>query len=299
MANTRDILRRRKSVANIGKITRTMEMIATARFKKAHDRASAARPYIERLDSLLADFVAGDQRIDHPLMRRQQKPGRVVMLVLTSTRGLCGGYNVALFRTAAEELEHLKENDTEFDLHVSGRKGIQHFAFIKQPAQATYTNFDEKTSYAEVTTLARELIDLYCREQITAVKVVYARLVSAVIQRADVIELLPLAEPAAPAGPGGDPSSRRISELDEYVYSPDADAIMAQLIPEIAAARLYHCMVEAAVSEHAARMTAMKTATENGEQMMHALTRRYNRVRQSQITGALLDIVGGTEAMNQ
>jgi len=298
MANIRDILRRRKSVAGICRITRTMEMIATARFKKAHDRALAAQPYIEKLDTLLADLAAGGHKIDHPLMRRPEKQGRVVLLVLTSNRGLCAGYNVALFRAAAEELEHLQQDQTEFDLRVSGKKGIQHFAFIKQPAQKTYTRFDEKTSYADIAALAHELIDLYCRESITAVKVVYARFVSAVIQRAEVAELLPLAEPPAPAEASSGHPWRNISGVDDYIFSPGADSILAQLIPEIVCARLYRCMVETAVSEHAARMTAMKTATENGEQMIQALTQRYNRVRQSQITGELLDIVGGTEALS-
>jgi len=217
------------------------------------------------------------------------------LLVLTSNRGLCGGYNTSVLRVGDDQYERLGQEGQDVDLRVSGKKGIQHCKFNKRPVAAGYTNFDEKTTYGDVEKLADELIDLYCTGAIGGVRVVYTRFVSTVKHYPDTVNLLPLRGPEQPAArrvPG-----KRQRALAEYIFSPASETILKELIPMTVRTQLYQCFMEAIVSEQAARMTAMQAASANAEQMLNALMRQYNRLRQSEITSQLLDIIAGTEAL--
>ena len=238
------------------------------------------------------------QKIDHPLTKPNNNSLPLVMVVLSSNRGLCGGYNAGILRTVDEQLRQCREKNMKVELHVSGNKGIQHFNFIKEPMAATYTHINEKTTYPDVAVLADRYIHLYSQAEVSGLKMVFSRFVSTVVQRAEVVDLLPL-KAVAPTKKPVMQAPRRVAGLDEYVFSPEPKQILDELLPEILRSKVYRCFINSVVSEQAARMIAMKAATDNGEQMIHALTRRYNRVRQSQITSELLDIVGGAEALNQ
>lgn len=292
MANAREIVKRRKSVSNICKITRTMEMIATARFKKAFDTSVGARPYTEKIAQLVTSLAGGSGQIDHPLLQVNTQSNRTVLLVLTSNRGLCGGYNSNIIRMASGQIQQLKQAGRQIDLRASGKKAIQYFKFTGQHVDAAYTGFDNKTTYADVEAMADEFIDLYTKKEIDAVSVIYTRFISSAKFNPEILNLLPLASLEQD-------QSKAASEIniEDYIFSPSAEEILRSLIPTTVRTRLFQCFTDAIVSEQVARMRAMKAATDNADQMIRALSRQHNRARQTQITSELLDILGGVEAL--
>ncbi len=293
MAKAREIIKRRKSVANIRKITKTMEMIATSKFRRAFLRSVGARPYTEAIGELIRNFSPGDSQTAHPLLCKNKESGRTILLVLSSNRGLCGGYNGNVIRLAGRHIRQLKEAGQQVEVHASGKKSIQYFKFIKQPVARVFNEFDDKTRYEPVEKLADEYIELYTEKKIDAVQVVYTKFVSAARYYAEVLPLLPLGETAR----GKNDSMRKKVSLDNYIVSPSSSEILDELVPSAIRAGLFQCFVDSIVSEQVARMNAMKAATDNSERMIQALTSQYNRARQSQITGELLDIMGGVEAL--
>jgi F-type H+-transporting ATPase subunit gamma len=290
MANRRAIVKRRKAVRNIKKITRTMQLIATARFQAALNRAVASRPYTDKLAELVADLsrVAGEFK--HPLMERHdhgQKP-RAAVVVLTSNRGLCGGYNAQVLRTAYEHLDRLPAAGIEPAVHVVGKKGLSAFKFRGRPYASHGLGLEDKPRYDQVEPLARSLMDRFLKGEVGAVDVAYMRFHSAGKQAPEVVRLLPLApeEGKEAAGPQA-----------AYEIRPSAAELLDQLLPASVRMRLFQAFLDAAVSEQIFRMAAMKAATEAAEEMIGDLTRKYNRARQTAITTELLDIVGGANAL--
>lgn len=292
MANTRQIIKHRDSVANIAKITGTMEMVATAKYRKVSTRLQGARPYAEHLAQLVGDLARDPEVAQHPLLAENADVRKVVLLVLCSNRGLCGGYNGALVRMAQDRLRELTEAGFDVDLHVSGKKGIGYFRFKDQPLSATYEHFDDAVEFDAVCRLADDLIERYRRREIAAVHVVYTRFVSTARHYPLTIKLLPFRQLARVRG-----KARRVPRMDEYLFTPGLHRILDGLVPAMVRAALFYCVMDAVVTEQVARMTAMTAATDNAEQMIEALGRQYNRARQAQITSEMLDIVGGTEAL--
>ncbi len=294
MANVREIVRRRKSIQNIVKITRTMEMIATARFRQAQDQLRSAEPYYRAVIQLVSDLIQGSRIVEHPLQMNNENVDRTIILALTSNRGLCGGFNGNVIRLTNENLKELRRENHKTDLRVSGKKGIARFRFLQQRMTASYTGFDEKTTFADVERLANELMLLYSQRRISTAKIVYTRFYSAGVHRAEVKTLLPLQTLAKEER---HPLAGRKVPFEEYEFFPSAHQIVDELIPTAVRVTLYDCFLNSLASEQAARMAAMQAASDNGGQMIDALTRSYNRLRQGQITGELLDIIGGVEAL--
>ncbi|MCB1035801.1 MAG: ATP synthase F1 subunit gamma, partial [Acidobacteria bacterium] len=288
MANRRAIVKRRKAVRNTKKITRTMQLIATARFQAAMSRAVASRPYTDKLAELVADLsgVAGDYV--HPLMEAPSSANRAAMVILTSNRGFCGGYNANVLRTAAGQMAELAGEGVEADVYMVGKKGTRAFLYQGKELRSSYTEIGDKPQFAEVEPIAQELIDRFVAGEVSAVYVSYMRFYSAGKQVPEVIQLLPLAAPESLEAGGA---------KAEYEVRPSAKEILDQLLPASVRMRLFQCFNDAAVSEQIARMAAMKAATEAAEEMIKNLTREYNRARQTQITLELLDIVGGANAL--
>jgi len=178
MANRRELVKRRKAVRNIRKITRTMQLIATARFQAALNRATASRPYTEKLAELVRDIAGASQKVDHPLMRTPEDTTRSVLIVLTSMRGLCGGYNANVLRTAIEDLNKRKELGQEVDTYVVGKKGIAYFRFLKRAMHKRITDIGDKPSFESVERIANELMDRFTIGELASVHVVYMRFFS-------------------------------------------------------------------------------------------------------------------------
>jgi F-type H+-transporting ATPase subunit gamma len=294
MAKARAVLKRLKAVRNIRKITRTMELIATARFKKAMDRATEAAAYTAKIAELAADLVQSTAEFRHPLMEVREERKAGVLLVLTSNRGLCGGYNSGVLKLALQKMRGAQAQNQKLILEVSGKRGLNFLRFQKATADKSYTHFEDKPRFDEVDAIAARFIQMYVNREIDWVDVAYVKFLSASRQVATVETLLPLSKPAADAGKA---HSGKAEAPLQYEFLPSAGEILEEILPAAFKARLFKCFLDAAVSEQIARRVAMKSATENAGDMIKTLTRQYNRARQAQITKELAEIIGGAEAL--
>jgi len=288
MANRRVLVKRRKSVRSIRKITRTMQLIATARFQAAFNRAMATKPFTKKLAELVADLSRAAGNVSHPLLETNDAP-RSVLLVLTGNRGLAGGYNANVLRAAIEHVDRQKEAGITPDIHMVGKKGIAYFKFLRRAMAEQITTIGDKPRFEQIEPLANALMDRFIRGEISSVHVAYMRFISTSVQRPEVVQLLPLKPPAAEGGVA--------PQAVDYEFSPDPQQLLEELLPTTVRVLLFQAFNDATVSEQVARMVAMKAATDAAGDMIKALTRQYNRARQTQITMELLDIVGGANAL--
>ena len=289
MANRRVLVKRRKSIRNIRKITRTMQLIATARFQASFNRAVAARPFTEKLAELVADLARAGGGLDHPLLKTRNPAAPAAVIVISSSRGLCGGYNSGILRTALGFLEERQTSGASSEVTVFGKKGIAYFRFIKQPFIEPTAQISEAPRFDQIAPIATSLIQRFLDGEISAVHATYMRFLSASRQRPETIQLLPLTPTVAAEG-------NRPKAVD-YEFLPEPGALLDDLLPAVARVQLFQAFLDATVSEHISRMVAMKAATEASEEMIKTLSRQYNRARQTQITMELLDIVGGANAL--
>ena len=294
MANARALDKRRKSIRNIRKITRTMELIATARFKKAMDRATAATDYTARITRLVGDLAASGLEVSHPLLEGRTEVNNVATLVLTANRGLCGGYNGNVLRQAIRQRQEWQDQNKNLSLDVSGKRGISGFKFRNISVEDTYTQFDDQPAFEEVEKIAEGYLEDYASGKIDRLDVVYTQFKTVARQETVVETLLPLGslidEEGSEEGASGSSES-----LYEFVPSPES--ILEEVVPMSFKVKLFKCFLDAAVSEQIARMVAMKSATENASDMIRNLSQTYNRARQSQITGEIMEVIGGVEAL--
>jgi len=299
MANIRQLDKRRKSVKNVRKITRTMELIATARFKKAMDRAAAATDYTKRITSIVQDIAESGTDVSHPLLTVHDKIDSMDMLVLTGNRGLCGGYNGSVVRAAVLRRSEIKKEIEAGQMRVSGKRGISALKFAGVPIEKTYTEFDDQPSFAAVAKIADELIERYITGKIDRVDVAYTKFLTISKQRVVVETLLPFTtlDTASKSGAGSSEPAKESGIKDDYEFLPSASGILEEVVPASFRARLFKCFLDAAVSEQIARMIAMKSATENAGDIIKSLSRTYNRARQSKITQEIMEIIGGVEAL--
>jgi F-type H+-transporting ATPase subunit gamma len=300
MANRRVLVKRRKAVRNIRKITRTMQLIATARFQAAFNRAVATKPYTEKLAELVADLSRAAGSVDHPLLQTHDDVPRSALVVLTSDRGLAGGYNANVLRAAVSHIDAQRGRGIDTSVHMVGKKGIGFFRFLRRPVAEPITGIGDRVRFDQVEPLANALMERFMRGEIAAVHVAYMKFFSAGVQRPVVVQLLPLA-PGAPGPetkPEGEAAMPAGGRTVEYEFSPDPRQLLDELLPATVRVRLFQAFTDAAVSEQVARMVAMKAATDAAQDMIKSLTREYNRARQTQITMELLDIVGGANALS-
>jgi F-type H+-transporting ATPase subunit gamma len=294
MANARALDKRRKSIRNIRKITRTMELIATARFKKAMDRATAATDYTARITRLVGDLAASGLEVSHPLLEGRSEVKNVATLVLTANRGLCGGYNGNVLRKAMRQRQDWLDQDKNLALDVSGKRGISGFKFRKIDVEDTYTQFDDQPAFEEVEKIAQSYLEDYAAGKLDRLDVVYTQFKTVARQETVVETLLPLGSLMDEQDSTGEAAGSGES-LYEFVPSPES--ILEEVVPMSFKVKLFKCFLDAAVSEQIARMVAMKSATENASDMIRNLSQTYNRARQSQITGEIMEVIGGVEAL--
>ena len=294
MPSPRDIKKRIKAVGNIKRITKTMQMIATSKFARAQQAATASKPYTEGIFQLVTELAARAGNITHPLIdgpSARSKDAKNVVLVLTSDRGLCGPYNGSILR---EALAHVRAIGLDkVSLEVVGRKGVGVMKFNRYTLDRNHTQFGDKPTHEEVGRLAQQYMDRFIAGEIASVTVIYMRFISTSRQRPERLQLLPLKPPAKDAAPGEGAKGHS----SQYDFSPSADVLLDDLLPETVRATLFQAFSDAVVSEHVARMIAMKAATDNAGKMGKDLTRKYNRARQSQITTELTEIIGGAAAL--
>jgi F-type H+-transporting ATPase subunit gamma len=283
----------------------------------------ATKPYTQKLAELVADLSRAAGDVDHPLLATHDEVKRSALVVLTSARGLAGGYNAHVLRAAVTHLDAQAAGGIETRVHMIGKKGIAYFRFLRRPMAEQIPTFGERPKFEQVEPIANALIDAFLEGEIASAYVAYMRFVSAGQQRPEVLRLLPLTAPAdgaapapgaAPAAGGAAPApaagagagdagapdaaaAARPRTVD-YELSPSPRELLDELLPAIIRARLFQAFNDALVSEQVARMVAMKAATDAAGDMIKALSRQYNRARQTQITMELLDIVGGSNALS-
>ena len=297
MAKGRELKGRIKSVENTRKITRTMEMVATSKMKRAQDRVVAARPYALALAEVIGNLHSPELAERFPLLRQPEsgsaadlpKSGRrAAVLLVTSNRGLAGAFNANLIKEARSLLVRLEREGVEVDVHVVGRKGLGYFKYVGREVASNRTDITDRPSADDANALVEPLMADFVNGQLDAVYVVYARFVSALSTPATTERILPVAQPAKAEG---------TTANRDFLLFPSAEEILTQLLPAYVRNAVYRALVESAAGEQSARRTAMKNATDNASDMLNVLRRTYNRARQAQITQEIAEIVGGAAAL--
>ncbi len=285
MAKGRELKGRIKSIEGTRKITRTMEMVATSKLKRAQDRVVAARPYARALAEVIGDLYSPALAEAFPLLRQPAAVRRAAVLLITSNRGLAGAFNANLIREARELLGRLEREGTETALHIVGRKGLGYFRYIGAPIASSRVDIGDRPTSEQATELVDGLMGEFVAGRLDAVYVVYAKFNS-------VLSTPPTSERVLPVTPPAGSGRAR-----DYLLFPSAQAILSELLPLYVRNAVYRALVETAAAEQGARSTAMKNATDNAGEMLNVLRRTYNRARQAQITQEIAEIVGGAEAL--
>ncbi len=314
MAAQLRILRRRiRSVQSTKKITKAMELIATSRIARAQSRVEASRPYAREITKVLSALASAAGTLDNPLLVERENPTRAAMLVVTSDRGLCGGYNANLLRAAEELHALLRDEGKSVTLYLIGRKAVSYYTFRQRPIEQSWTGFSEQPSYADAAKAGNVLVRAFLSGAddddgdpgpdgvpgVDELHIVYTEFRSMLTQTPRARRIAPLeVEYVEDDSAREGQRLRSDSPAPLYEFEPDAEELLGHLLPKYINTRIYAALLEAAASEQAARRQAMKAATDNATELIQDLTREANRARQDQITQEISEIVGGAEALS-
>ena len=285
MAKGRELKGRIKSVENTRKITRTMEMVATSKMKRAQDRVVAARPYANSLAEIIANLYTPELAERFPLLRQPAEIRKAAVIVLTSNRGLAGAFNANLIKEARSLIRQLEKDGVAPELHVVGRKGLGYFRYVGREVATSRTDLTDRPTMENAAELVDDLIARFANGELDAVQVVYAKFNSALSTPPATQTILPVTPP------------KQEGARPDYILLPSADVILTELLPAYVRNSVYRALVETAAGEQGARRTAMKNATDNAGEMLNVLRRTFNRARQAQITQEIAEIVGGAAAL--
>jgi F-type H+-transporting ATPase subunit gamma len=285
MAKGRELKGRIKSVENTRKITRTLEMVATSKMKRAQDRVTATRPYATVLSEVISSLYSADLAERFPLLRQPATVRRAAMLVLTANRGLAGSFNSNILKEARGLLTRLTSENVDVELHVVGRKGVGYLRYIGRALATARTDIGDRPTVGEAAELVDGLMDRFASGALDAVYVVSARFKSALSTPPHTERILPVTPP------------ERKGAARDYLLLPSAEAILTELLPSYVRNAVYRALVENEAGFQGAQRTAMKNATDNATDMLNLLKRNYNRARQANITQEISEIVGGSAAL--
>jgi F-type H+-transporting ATPase subunit gamma len=305
MASQKDVKSRIASIKNINKITRAMEMVAAARLRRAEERIESLRPYAQGMRKLTrraAEQAGGIPRV--PVLEEHEQVKAVGLVLVTGDRGLAGAFNTNIIRDGMRLAGELREEGVESSFSAVGRKGVSALTFRKQELAGSYVGFTDRPGFANAREIGEELTARYVDGELDRVELVYNRYVSPLTQHVWRQTLLPLQQ-ADVIGEGveSEESEGEETEIEkahsrsDWEYEPEAEVLLSRLIPEYVNISVYRALLESAASELGARMTAMRSAAENAEEMMDDLTLEMNRVRQADITQEILEVVAGAEAL--
>ncbi|MEV0948301.1 F0F1 ATP synthase subunit gamma [Rhodococcus sp. NPDC049939] len=319
MASILELRSRIKSVNSTKKITKAQELIATSRITKAQARVAASKPYAEEITKVLSELASASASLDHPLLNERPNPKRAAVLVVTSDRGMCGGYNSNILKEAEELLQLLRSEGKDPVVYVLGSKGLGYYTFRGRSLGGAWTGFSQDPAYADAAKASRHLVELFMAgsgsevpapngvgtiEGVDELHIVYTRFVSMLTQTPEVRRMAPLevmvAEEHVELGDDmltnghGDGGSEPVAG---YNFEPEPDKLLGTLLPKYISTRIYSSLLDAAASESAARRTAMKAATDNANELVNTLSRQANQARQAQITQEISEIVGGANAL--
>jgi F-type H+-transporting ATPase subunit gamma len=308
MATTREIKRRIRSIKNISQVTRAMQMVAAAKMRRAQEQVLASRSYAEKAWQILTHLAAqpGASPEMHPLFQRSPTVEALGLVLITADKGLCGGYNANMIRAASR---FILEAGCPVKLVTVGRKGRDYMIRYRRDVIAEFSELPPRPSLLDVTPIARTVIDGFLRREMDEVYLAYTDFVNTLVQRPTIRRLLPLvttemesalAGTFALAGVGEREQQMEITKLNAtYIYEPDPQSILDTVLPRFTELQIYHAVLEALASEHSARMVAMRSATDNANELLRELTLSYHQARQAAITKEMLDIAGGAEALAQ
>jgi F-type H+-transporting ATPase subunit gamma len=284
----RAIRRRITSVKSTQKITRAMELIASARIIKAQQRVEAARPYAEQMRALIASVAKRIGRVEHPLVQERDEIRAVGTIVIAGDRGLSGAYNSNVIRAAERDLQ---SHGKDAKLFLVGRKALSYFRFRGYDYEESWTGVSDEPSINDARAVAKTVSEAFIDERVDEVRLAYTRYESALRQRPTIVKLLPL--------PREEPSEEEESDRPrpQYEFEPEPEDILGVLLPRYLEGTILQGMLEAAASQHAAQRRAMKAATDNADELIGTLTRGYNQARQAEITTEIMEVVGGAEAL--
>ncbi len=288
------ILRRRiGSVKNTKKITRAMELIAATRVARAQQRAKAARPYAEQLTGVIEDLAAAGADVSHPLLRQAEKVNTVAFVVCAGDRGLAGGYNSGVIRSAEAEIQALRAEGGDYKIVAVGRKVNDYFNYRGFNIEKEFTGFTDNPTFENAREIARSVREMFDAGEIDQVELIYTEFISMGTQEPTVRRFLPLSSTETIAESGGGSAEA----VAGYSFEPSPEGVLEDLLPRYVEARLFAALLDAAASEHANRQRAMKAATENAEDLIVKLSREMNRARQESITTEIMEIVSGAESL--
>lgn len=290
MPSIRDFRRRIKSLQSTQKICRAMKAVATAKMAKAQSAVTAARPYARQIHEVLGRLSRAAGDVKHPLLAVRE-PKKVCYIVITADRGLCGGFNSSILRTAMRELQA----HPGAAVVAVGRKARNFFRFRKIPMEAEFTGLGEDIKFAFARQIAKLPVEKYAAGEYDAVYVIYSRFINVLVQQPTVVKVLPVEPPTGEEEAGREEKKRGPAPL--YIFEPSAEAVLCDLLPKYIETVIFHAMLESKAGEHSARMTAMDGATKNTEDMIVRTTLKMNRVRQDGITKELLEIASGAAAL--
>ncbi len=293
MANLRDIKKRIVSVQSTRQITRTMEMVSTAKIKKAQERIEAARPYALAMMELLGNVTRYASGATHPLLEERPDRRRVVAISVASDRGLAGAFNSNILRLTETYMREMQQAGAEVDLITVGKKAAAYFLYRGVEPVAQYRDISDKPTFADAKSIANHVIRAYSEAEIDEVVVIFNRFVNVADQSPENHRLLPIASTVL------DDAAESSDVSAEYLFEPDAEEVLGPLLPSYVEALIFRALMESAAAEHGARRKAMKSATDNASEMITTLTRSYNRARQAAITTEISEIIGGAAALEE
>jgi F-type H+-transporting ATPase subunit gamma len=291
MATNRALKGRIRSINNTRKITRTMELVATSKLKRAQDRVASARPYAQALTDIIADLATPALASEFPLLRTPPKPAQggpatALVILITSNRGLAGGFNSNLIKEARRRIEALTAEGYQVELIGIGKKGIGFFRYIRRTFRSERVDIGDRPTPDHAASVVDELIRDFAEGRVGVIELVQSKFISVLNSPPTTVRVLPIETP--PAKQGGKP---------DYILAPDAGTLLEALLPLYVRNTIFRGLVETVAAEQAARRTAMKNATDNAGDLLEALKRTYNRQRQAQITQEIAELVGGAAAL--
>jgi F-type H+-transporting ATPase subunit gamma len=296
LASTQDLKRRVRSITNTRKVTKAMELVASARLRRSQQRIEAMRPYADRMLELMAGVSQAAGAVRLPLLERRENVERVAIIPVTADRGLAGGFNAQVIRRSLALMREVQADGQEAVWFSTGRKAASTLRFRRMNVAQSWVGFSERPAYSDAQAIAHAVSEAYVNKEIDRVVIVYNAFVSALVQKVTVRDLLPvpqdLLEKAAEAEEdttGGTP---------DFIYEPEPEEILARLLPVYVETELYRALLESAASEQGARMTAMRNASKAAGELIDSLTLAMNRARQAEITQEILEVVAGADALS-
>jgi F-type H+-transporting ATPase subunit gamma len=294
VATVQDLKRRIRSVGNTRKITKAMELVASARLRRAQARSEAVRPYADRMLELMGVTARAAGSVRLPLLERRETVSRVALLPITADRGLAGAFNAQVLRRALALDRELTAEGVEVKWLVAGRRGRSSLTFRGYELTQAWQGFSERPEYADAQAIARRAAELYANEEVDRVVVIYNHFQSALVQLVTVQDLLPIPEKVVQ---GGEDDAEQAALRGDFIYEPEPEQILERLLPVYVETELYRALLESAASEQGARTTAMRNASSNAGELISSLTLAMNRARQAEITQEILEVVAGADAL--